>query len=78
MQYANNVSAVDLEERIPAHVDIPRLRQGKVGGFFWYASWNLYLGDYTQSSLIQVSFCSLPFFGGLRTRLFGIKLARQV
>ncbi|KAF8633640.1 hypothetical protein AX15_001327 [Amanita polypyramis BW_CC] len=33
--YANNVSAVDLESRIPGHVDIPRLRQGSVGGFFW-------------------------------------------
>ncbi|KII83295.1 hypothetical protein PLICRDRAFT_180558 [Plicaturopsis crispa FD-325 SS-3] len=34
-RYANNVSAVDLNARQPGHVDIPRLRQGKVGGFFW-------------------------------------------
>ncbi|KDQ53606.1 hypothetical protein JAAARDRAFT_39293 [Jaapia argillacea MUCL 33604] len=34
-RYANNVSAVDLESRMPEHVDIPRLRQGRVGGFFW-------------------------------------------
>jgi len=34
-QYANNVSAIDLESEMPAHVDIPRLRKGKVGGFFW-------------------------------------------
>ncbi|KAH8827962.1 membrane dipeptidase-domain-containing protein [Flagelloscypha sp. PMI_526] len=33
--YANNATAVDLESTLPAHVDIPRLRQGKVGGFFW-------------------------------------------
>ncbi|TFK53894.1 hypothetical protein OE88DRAFT_1128995 [Heliocybe sulcata] len=33
--YANNVSAVDLTGAMPAHVDIPRLRDGKVGGFFW-------------------------------------------
>ncbi|KAF9467327.1 membrane dipeptidase-domain-containing protein [Collybia nuda] len=34
-KYANNASAVDLESSMPAHVDIPRLREGKVGGFFW-------------------------------------------
>ena len=34
--YANNVSAVDLESLMPGQVDIPRLRQGAVGGFFWY------------------------------------------
>lgn len=33
--YANNVSAVDLESPMPGHVDIPRLRKGRVGGFFW-------------------------------------------
>ncbi|KAJ7647559.1 membrane dipeptidase-domain-containing protein, partial [Roridomyces roridus] len=30
----NNVSAVDLTQPFPGHVDIPRLREGKVGGFF--------------------------------------------
>jgi len=34
-RYANNVSAIKLSKGIPGHVDIPRLRQGKVGGFFW-------------------------------------------
>ncbi|KAI0780904.1 membrane dipeptidase-domain-containing protein [Trametes elegans] len=34
-QFANNVTAVDLSRPFPGHVDIPRLRQGKVGGFFW-------------------------------------------
>ena len=34
--YANNATAVDLESAMPRHVDIPRLRTGKVGGFFWY------------------------------------------
>ncbi|KAI0058039.1 hypothetical protein BV25DRAFT_1811576 [Artomyces pyxidatus] len=33
--YSNNASAVHLEDTMPAHVDIPRLREGKVGGFFW-------------------------------------------
>lgn len=37
MLYGNNVSAIDLESSMPYHVDIPRLRQGKVGGFFWLA-----------------------------------------
>lgn len=35
MKYANNVSAVDLNDEMPGHVDIPRLRKGKVGAFFW-------------------------------------------
>ncbi|KZP14760.1 hypothetical protein FIBSPDRAFT_796348 [Athelia psychrophila] len=35
MGFANNVSAIDLEHRMVGQVDIPRLRQGKVGGFFW-------------------------------------------
>lgn len=35
--YANNVSAFDLNEPTPGHVDIPRLRKGQVGGFFWSA-----------------------------------------
>lgn len=35
-QFANNVSAIDLESEMPGHVDIPRLRKGKVGGFFWW------------------------------------------
>ncbi|KAK7045708.1 hypothetical protein VNI00_007541 [Paramarasmius palmivorus] len=34
-RYANNVSAIDLESEMPMHVDIPRLREGRVGGFFW-------------------------------------------
>ncbi|KAJ6602203.1 renal dipeptidase family [Mycena sp. CBHHK59/15] len=33
--FANNVSAVDLSKEFVGHVDIPRLREGKVGGFFW-------------------------------------------
>ena len=35
-RYANNASAVDLTKEMPGHVDIPRLKKGKVGGFFWY------------------------------------------
>lgn len=33
--FANNASAIDLASSMPRHVDIPRLREGKVGGFFW-------------------------------------------
>ncbi|QRV76409.1 Membrane dipeptidase (Peptidase family M19) [Ceratobasidium sp. AG-Ba] len=33
--YKNNISAFDLNERMPAHVDIPRMKRGRVGGFFW-------------------------------------------
>ena len=36
-EYANNASAVKLDSQMPSHVDIPRLRQGQVGGFFWSA-----------------------------------------
>ncbi|KAH9946097.1 membrane dipeptidase-domain-containing protein [Epithele typhae] len=32
---ANNVSAIDLSKPWIGHVDIPRLREGHVGGFFW-------------------------------------------
>ena len=35
VSYANNVSAFDLNGPMPGHVDIPRLRKGRVGGFFW-------------------------------------------
>jgi len=35
MFYANNVSAFNLNEPMIGHVDIPRLRKGRVGGFFW-------------------------------------------
>lgn len=35
--YANNISAFNLNQPMLGHVDIPRLRKGKVGGFFWYA-----------------------------------------
>ncbi|KAH9012900.1 membrane dipeptidase-domain-containing protein [Lactarius pseudohatsudake] len=33
--YGNNATAVDLSKPIVGHVDIPRLRTGRVGGFFW-------------------------------------------
>ena len=33
--YKNNVSAVNLNKPFDGHVDIPRLKEGKVGGFFW-------------------------------------------
>jgi hypothetical protein len=34
--WRNNVTEVPLDSQMPMHVDIPRLREGKVGGFFWY------------------------------------------
>ncbi|KAF8585804.1 hypothetical protein K439DRAFT_1342695 [Ramaria rubella] len=34
-RFRNNLTAVDLRDEMPGHVDIPRLRKGKVGGFFW-------------------------------------------
>ncbi|KIM54428.1 hypothetical protein SCLCIDRAFT_1222022 [Scleroderma citrinum Foug A] len=33
--WRNNVSAIPLDDKMPMHVDILRLRDGKVGGFFW-------------------------------------------
>ncbi|KIJ67460.1 hypothetical protein HYDPIDRAFT_166055 [Hydnomerulius pinastri MD-312] len=33
--WRNNVSDVPLDGKMPEHVDISRLREGKVGGFFW-------------------------------------------
>ncbi|KAF8549011.1 hypothetical protein OG21DRAFT_1488871 [Imleria badia] len=34
-RWRNNVSDIPLDAKLPMHVDIPRLREGKVGGFFW-------------------------------------------
>ncbi|KAK7685358.1 hypothetical protein QCA50_011722 [Cerrena zonata] len=33
--FRNNATAIDLEGDLYGHVDIPRLRKGQVGGFFW-------------------------------------------
>ncbi|KAI0296526.1 membrane dipeptidase-domain-containing protein [Multifurca ochricompacta] len=33
--YRNNASAIELDKPTYGHVDIPRLRAGHVGGFFW-------------------------------------------
>jgi hypothetical protein len=35
LEYGNNVTAVDLDKPTIGHVDVPRLREGHVGGFFW-------------------------------------------
>lgn len=43
-RYSNNVSSFDLNQRMPGHVDIPRLKEGKVGGFFWcVGDWRYYM-----------------------------------
>jgi len=34
---ANNISAINLREPAFGHLDIPRLREGRVGGFWWSA-----------------------------------------
>ncbi|KAI0728252.1 membrane dipeptidase-domain-containing protein [Fomitopsis betulina] len=33
--YGNNITAFDLNTPTRGHVDIPRLKKGRVGGFFW-------------------------------------------
>jgi membrane dipeptidase len=40
--WRNNVTDIPLDGQMPMHVDIPRLREGKVGGFFWYTSVSLH------------------------------------
>ncbi|PVF93249.1 hypothetical protein CPB86DRAFT_715846 [Serendipita vermifera] len=44
--YANNISAVDLRKQTVGHVDIPRLREGGVGSF-WWSTWVACPGDPT-------------------------------
>ncbi|WOO83680.1 Putative dipeptidase [Vanrija pseudolonga] len=31
----NDINKLDLRSRAPGHVDIPRIREGQLGGFFW-------------------------------------------
>jgi len=57
--YANNVSAFNLNEPMPGHVDIPRLRKGRVGGFFWYVCVRL-LRKHMVLRFRQVGLCWLP------------------
>jgi hypothetical protein len=38
LEYGNNATAIDLDKPMPGEVDIPRLRAGHVGGFFWCVS----------------------------------------
>lgn len=33
--YSNDVNKFDLHKPTEGHLDIPRLRKGKLGGFFW-------------------------------------------
>ncbi|KAI9510913.1 membrane dipeptidase-domain-containing protein [Russula earlei] len=35
MELSNNITAIDLDKPMPGQVDVPRLRAGRVGGFFW-------------------------------------------
>jgi hypothetical protein len=41
LEYGNNVTSIDLDKPTIGHVDIPRLRSGHVGGFFWCVSHRL-------------------------------------
>ena len=37
-KYRNQLDKIDLDDaNFPLHVNIPRLRQGKLGGLFWSA-----------------------------------------
>ncbi|GMK60018.1 hypothetical protein CspeluHIS016_0902350 [Cutaneotrichosporon spelunceum] len=33
--YGNDVTKFSLAKKMPGHVDIPRMREGRLGGFFW-------------------------------------------
>lgn len=35
LEFGNNVTAIDLDKPTLGQVDVPRLRAGHVGGFFW-------------------------------------------
>lgn len=67
--FANNLTAFNLNKRMPGHVDIPRLREGKVGGFFWYISASLLaacFSDNRMSSKVCVRTVPQPSGGGAR------------
>lgn len=56
--WRNNVSDIPLDVGLPMHVDIPRLREGKVGGFFWYAFSHLFRAR-IDLAWVQVCICAL-------------------
>jgi membrane dipeptidase len=58
-KFANNVSAIDLESEMPGHVDIPRLRKGKVGGFFWWVN-ELYHAGFLTNIVFRSVYVSCP------------------
>lgn len=65
-RYANNVSAVDLTKPFDGHVDIPRLREGQVGGFFWSTYVDCVSEDETGKDYLYATWrvryvcCNLP------------------
>jgi hypothetical protein len=74
--YKNNISSFDLREHMPAHVDIPRMRRGRVGGFFWsvYVScevrgglyWKVgkwLVSDYTCRTMARTFWCLRTVLG---------------
>ena len=57
MIFKNDPAKFDLEKDMPYHVDIERLRKGKVGGFFWYA----YISGCERHGVFTLPSCIGPF-----------------
>ncbi|KAF8524856.1 membrane dipeptidase-domain-containing protein [Hysterangium stoloniferum] len=52
--YRDNATAVELDKTTPGHVDIPRLLEGKVGGFFWEVLPNFSIGRNNINIFLQL------------------------
>ena len=55
MIYKNNYTAFDLRKSVYGHVDIPRLRKGRVGGFFWSAYVDCPPADAEEKNFMEAS-----------------------
>ncbi|WWD18107.1 hypothetical protein CI109_102556 [Kwoniella shandongensis] len=51
MFYKNNVSAFDLNKKTVGHLDVPRIREGHLGGFFWSIYVDCHDGEYGDDFL---------------------------
>jgi len=89
-QYRNNATAVELDKSVLGHVDIPRLRTGRVGGFFWYVvlspaftypAYSLlrhsYVGPYTRHVRVTPARTQEPTFSS-QHRVYGMYLSKQI
>ncbi|KAG9087131.1 hypothetical protein FRC07_012902, partial [Ceratobasidium sp. 392] len=72
--YKNNISSFNLHERMPAHVDIPRLKRGHVGGFFW----SVYVSCKTFMLATSVADIKEAFRVGKVASLIGVEGAHQI